>query len=51
MNFRILNYADDHVKLMELQAQIDALQAEHDAKAENWLDLTRRTRSIYKNKS
>ena len=32
-------YADDHVKLMELQAEIDAYQIEHDAKAESWLDL------------
>lgn len=32
-------FADDHVKLMELQAQIDALQAQHDSKSENWLGL------------
>ena len=32
-------YADDHVKLMEIQAEIDKLQAKHDVKAENWLDL------------
>lgn len=33
------NYADDHVKLMEIQNNIDNLQAEHDDKAENWLTL------------
>ena len=32
-------YADDHVKLMELQAQIDALQLQHDSKSEHWLGL------------
>jgi len=32
-------FADDHVKLMELQAQIDALQEQHDSKSENWLVL------------
>ncbi len=32
-------FADDHVKLMELQAQIDALQAQHDSKSEHWLSL------------
>ncbi|WP_186673302.1 ABC-F family ATP-binding cassette domain-containing protein [Sporosarcina sp. BP05] len=32
-------FADDHVKLMELQAQIDAIQAQHDSKSENWLGL------------
>lgn len=32
-------FADDHVKLIELQAQIDALQAQHDSKSENWLGL------------
>ena len=32
-------FADDHVKLMELQAQIDALQEQHDSKSENWLGL------------
>ncbi|MCM3758455.1 ABC-F family ATP-binding cassette domain-containing protein [Sporosarcina aquimarina] len=30
-------YADDHVKLMELQADIDSLQETHDAQAEEWL--------------
>jgi ATP-binding cassette, subfamily F, member 3 len=33
------DYADDHVKLMEIQNNIDNLQAEHDDKAENWLIL------------
>ncbi|WP_172373513.1 ABC-F family ATP-binding cassette domain-containing protein [Sporosarcina jiandibaonis] len=33
------DYADDHVKLMEIQNSIDNLQAEHDEKAENWLTL------------
>ncbi|CAM3296621.1 ABC-F family ATP-binding cassette domain-containing protein [Filibacter tadaridae] len=32
-------FADDHIKLMELQAQIDAIQAEHDTKSEDWLSL------------
>lgn len=32
-------YADDHVKLMEIQNEIDALQAQHDDIAENWLHL------------
>jgi len=32
-------FADDHVKLMELQAQIDVLQEQHDNKSENWLGL------------
>lgn len=35
----IPEFADDHVKLMELQAQIDALQEQHDSKSENWLGL------------
>ncbi len=30
-------YADDHVKLMELQAHIDSLQETHDTHAEDWL--------------
>ena len=33
------DYADDHVKLMEIQNNINNLQAEHDEKAENWLTL------------
>ncbi|WP_318617163.1 ABC-F family ATP-binding cassette domain-containing protein [Sporosarcina sp. YIM B06819] len=32
-------FAEDHVKLMELQAQIDACQDDHDNKSENWLAL------------
>ena len=32
-------YADDHVKLMEIQAEIDKLQADHDIKADHWLEL------------
>ena len=32
-------YADDHVKLMEIQAEIDKLQADHDVKADQWLEL------------
>ncbi|WP_041076183.1 ABC-F family ATP-binding cassette domain-containing protein [Bacillus sp. OxB-1] len=30
-------YANDHVKLMDLQAQIDKLQADHDEISEEWL--------------
>jgi len=30
-------FADDHVKLMDLQARIDQLQEEHDLLAEQWL--------------
>ena len=42
-------YADDHVKLMELQARIfDALQLEHDGKSENWLALQEELESIVK---
>ena len=33
------DFADDHVKLMELQSQIDTLQDEYDYKSENWLTL------------
>lgn len=32
-------FADDHVKLMELQAQIDERQDEHDHKSDEWLSL------------
>lgn len=39
-------FADDHVKLMELQAQIDALQAQHDSKSENWLGLQEELESL-----
>ncbi|WP_060205179.1 ABC-F family ATP-binding cassette domain-containing protein [Sporosarcina koreensis] len=31
--------ADDHVKLMELQEQIDELQMQHDNQSEEWLNL------------
>lgn len=33
------DYAEDHVKLMDIQAEIDTRQATHDAKAESWLEL------------
>lgn len=39
-------FADDHVKLMELQAQIDELQAQHDSKSENWLGLQEELESL-----
>ncbi len=39
-------FADDHVKLMELQAQIDALQVEHDSKSESWLGLQEELESL-----
>ncbi|MFC5592122.1 ABC-F family ATP-binding cassette domain-containing protein [Sporosarcina soli] len=32
-------FAEDHVKLMELQAQIDERQEEHDRKSDEWLSL------------
>ncbi|MCM3638811.1 ABC-F family ATP-binding cassette domain-containing protein [Sporosarcina luteola] len=32
-------FADDHVKLMELQEQIDELQLQHDNLSEEWLNL------------
>ncbi|MGG0644727.1 ABC-F family ATP-binding cassette domain-containing protein [Sporosarcina gallistercoris] len=32
-------YAEDHVKLMELQADIDSLQEAHNARAEEWLTM------------
>lgn len=32
-------FADDHVKLMELQEQIDELQMQHDNLSEEWLNL------------
>ncbi|MDN4608408.1 ABC-F family ATP-binding cassette domain-containing protein [Sporosarcina highlanderae] len=32
-------FADDHIKLMELQEQIDALQMKHDEQSEEWLIL------------
>ncbi len=33
------DYAEDHVKLMEIQAAIDLLQNTHDEQAEQWLEL------------
>lgn len=33
------DYADDHIKLMEIQVEIDKSQALHDMKAEEWLNL------------
>ncbi|MGN7388568.1 ABC-F family ATP-binding cassette domain-containing protein [Sporosarcina sp. SAFN-015] len=33
------DFADDHVKLMELQEQIDELQMQHDNQSEEWLNL------------
>lgn len=33
------DFAEDHVKLMEIQAEIDQRQEEHDLKAERWLEL------------
>ncbi|MEK5036888.1 ABC-F family ATP-binding cassette domain-containing protein [Sporosarcina sp. FSL K6-3457] len=39
-------FADDHVKLMELQAQIDAYQADHDSKSEEWLLLQEELESL-----
>ena len=42
------DYADDHVKLMEIQNDIDNLQAEHDEKAENWLTLQEQLETLMK---
>lgn len=39
-------FADDHVKLMDLQAQIDAFQVEHDSKSEEWLLLQEELESL-----
>ena len=33
------NYADDHIKLMEIQETIDQTQEQHDLKSEEWLHL------------
>ncbi|WP_153723499.1 ABC-F family ATP-binding cassette domain-containing protein [Sporosarcina cascadiensis] len=33
------NLANDHVQLMDIQKQIDAIQAEHDLQEEEWLTL------------
>ena len=40
------DYAEDHVKLMEIQAEIDKLQDMHDEKAENWLELQEQLETI-----
>lgn len=32
-------HADNHIQLMDLQAEIDALQEEHDVEAESWLEI------------
>ncbi len=39
-------FADDHMKLMELQAQIDANQSDHDNKSEEWLILQEELESL-----
>ncbi|MBE1557018.1 ABC-F family ATP-binding cassette domain-containing protein [Sporosarcina limicola] len=39
-------FADDHIKLMELQAQIDALQVEHDGLSEDWLGFQEELESL-----
>lgn len=39
-------FADDHVKLMELQAQIDACQVDQDSKSEEWLLLQEELESL-----
>ncbi|MFJ7936725.1 ABC-F family ATP-binding cassette domain-containing protein [Sporosarcina sp. NPDC096371] len=39
-------FADDHVKLMELQAQIDECQVDHDNKSESWLTLQEELESL-----
>ncbi len=39
-------FADDHVKLMDLQAQIDAFQVDHDSKSEEWLLLQEELESL-----
>ena len=40
------DYADDHVKLMEIQEKIDTFQEEHDTIAENWLELQEQLEDI-----
>ncbi|QTD39559.1 ABC-F family ATP-binding cassette domain-containing protein [Sporosarcina sp. Te-1] len=40
-------FADDHVKLMDLQAQIDARQEEHDLLAEQWVEWQEELESLY----
>ncbi|WJY27191.1 ABC-F family ATP-binding cassette domain-containing protein [Sporosarcina trichiuri] len=39
-------YADDHVKLMDIQASIDNLQTEHDEQAETWLELQEQLETV-----
>lgn len=39
-------HADDHVKLMELQAEIDSLQETHDTQAEEWLEMQEELETI-----
>jgi len=39
-------HADDHIKLMAIQAEIDILQTKHDTVAENWLDLQEELESL-----
>ena len=41
------DFADDHVKLMDLQAQIDALQAQHDSQSEEWLALQEELEKLF----
>lgn len=40
-------FADDHIKLMELQEQIDALQMKHDEQSEEWLDLQEKLENLH----
>lgn len=40
------DYADDHVKLMDIQAEIDARQTTHDTATENWLELQEELESL-----
>ncbi|MCG3088306.1 ABC-F family ATP-binding cassette domain-containing protein [Sporosarcina cyprini] len=43
----IPEFADDHVKLMDLQARIDQLQEEHDLLAEQWLVWQEELEALY----
>lgn len=40
------NYADDHVKLMDIQAEIDALQVIHDTQSDGWLELQEKLENL-----
>ncbi len=40
-------FADDHIKLMELQEQIDALQMKHDEQSEEWLVLQEELENLH----